>query len=107
MCQAIIDSPDEKVWTEEELPKVFAPFTPKDIVDVVKGLRPIALKLRGHRFENGALRIDQPKLSFRIDYETGLPAEFNIYKNMECHRYDFCVHPLHRNLNQFFSNQVD
>jgi DIS3-like exonuclease 2 len=87
MFQAIIDSPDEKIWAAEELPKIFAPFTAQNVVDVVKGLRPIALKLRDHRFENGALRIDQPKLSFRIDHETGLPSEFNIYKNMECHRY--------------------
>ncbi|XP_059476875.1 DIS3-like exonuclease 2 isoform X2 [Neocloeon triangulifer] len=85
-AQAIIEAPDDKVWTEEEMPKVHPPHSVKDVVNVVKGLRPIALKLRAGRFENGALRIDQPKVSFRVDAETGLPSEFNIYQNMECHR---------------------
>ncbi|CAB3364016.1 Hypothetical predicted protein [Cloeon dipterum] len=85
-AQAIIDAPDDKVWEEHELPKILNSFSVNDVVSVVKGLRPIALNLRAGRFKNGALRIDQPKISFRIDAETGLPTEFNIYKNMECHR---------------------
>ncbi|KAF4529614.1 hypothetical protein B566_EDAN018024 [Ephemera danica] len=85
-AQSIIDAPADKEWTEEDLPVLHGGFTPRQVVDTVLGLQPLALKLREGRFQGGALRIDQPKLSFGLDPDTGLPDRFSVYQNMECHR---------------------
>lgn len=87
----IMDAPPDKQWTHEELPEIHGDFSPADVARTVLGLRPLALALRAKRFEGGALRIDQPKLCFSLDKESGLPQEFFVYQNQECHRSD--LHP--------------
>lgn len=83
--QNIINDPD-KNFTEEEFPKIFNNFSNVDIVNTVKILQAIAINLRQKRVDNGALKIDQTKLLFSLEPETGEPLSFRRYENMAAHR---------------------
>ncbi|MGH0151524.1 UNVERIFIED_CONTAM: hypothetical protein FKN15_030402 [Acipenser sinensis] len=78
-AQSMIEAP-EKLFSVEELP----PFSPEHPVDeihqAVLNLHSIAKQLRKQRFEGGALRLDQLKLSFTLDRESGMPQGCYIYK---------------------------
>lgn len=80
-AQAMIEDPQ----AELDIP-IHGDFTVDDLRCVVCRLQPIAARLRQERFLNGALRIDQPKLSFVLNQETGKPIDFEVYKNKEAHR---------------------
>ena len=71
-------------------PGTFPPVTGNhDLAEVyerVKMLHGITQKLRARRFRNGALRLDQPKLSFTLDHDTGMPNGFFIYELKESNR---------------------
>ncbi|GAA5977778.1 hypothetical protein JCM10908_005093 [Rhodotorula pacifica] len=54
----------------------------KGIEDDVKMLAAIAKQLRARRFDSGALRIDNVKVSFRLD-EFGLPVDAREYERKE------------------------
>ena len=43
--------------------------------------------MRNRRFDNGALRIDQPKLYFELDPETGIPIKWSLQESKEANRY--------------------
>jgi DIS3-like exonuclease 2 len=43
-------------------------------------LNKLAPIIRKRRFDNGALRLDQPKLVFTLDAETGMPSGCSIYE---------------------------
>ena len=75
-AQGMLDEPDRK-WTKEELPPVQAPWTFSDLSSRVNILQKIAIQLRKRREDNGALRLDQPKLSFTFDQETKIPKVAN------------------------------
>ncbi len=47
----------------------------------------MAVHLRKKRFDGGALRLDQVKLSFALDSETGLPCGYSVYQQKESNRY--------------------
>ncbi|KAJ8980439.1 hypothetical protein NQ317_001612 [Molorchus minor] len=68
------------------LPQIHNGFTANDIKEAVIILQNIAVKLRDRRIENGALKIDQVKLSFSLDSNTGEPIDFCKYENKESHR---------------------
>jgi len=53
-----------------------------DIENDIKILQSIAKKLRNQRFQNGALSLDSPSLSFKLD-ENGLPADCGQYERTE------------------------
>ncbi|XP_063232879.1 DIS3-like exonuclease 2 isoform X2 [Bacillus rossius redtenbacheri] len=84
-AQEMIDNP-AKVWRPEELPPIHNGFSPSDLVQAVQALHGLALKLRGERFSNGALRIDQTKLVFHLHPVVGLPVSFTQHVNKESHR---------------------
>lgn len=78
-AQSMIEAP-EKLFTAEELP----PFDPEHPIDeihqAVLNLHSIAKNLRSQRFAEGALRLEQVKLSFTLDKETMLPQGCYIYQ---------------------------
>uniref|UniRef100_A0AAY3ZX62 DIS3-like exonuclease 2 n=1 Tax=Denticeps clupeoides TaxID=299321 RepID=A0AAY3ZX62_9TELE len=78
-AQSMIEAPD-KLFTANELPPC-APEHPIDeIHQAVLNLHAIAKCLRAQRFEGGALRLDQMKLSFTLDHETGMPQGCYVYQ---------------------------
>lgn len=78
-AQSMIEAP-EKLFTAEELP----PFDPEHPIDeihqAVLNLHSIAKNLRSQRFEGGALRLDQMKLSFTLNKDTMMPQGCYVYQ---------------------------
>jgi len=77
-AQSMIDQPGEDIGG---LPEVASPYTAKDINDKVNMLQILAVKLRSKREESGALRLDQPKLCFSLNPETGLPDGYKLHQH--------------------------
>ncbi|XP_055687652.1 DIS3-like exonuclease 2 [Lutzomyia longipalpis] len=76
-AQEIIDHPEE-----DPSPTLFPAihsdtFTLKDITESVRILHRLSRKLRAKRFDGGAVKLDQPKITFVLDPQTGLPKEFH------------------------------
>ncbi|ELV09589.1 DIS3-like exonuclease 2 [Tupaia chinensis] len=78
-AQSMIDSPTETV-PEEELPAISPEHSSKEVHQAVLNLHRIAKQLRRQRFVDGALRLDQVKLAFTLDHETGLPQGCHVYE---------------------------
>nr|CAG4638373.1 EOG090X047D [Cyclestheria hislopi] len=76
-AQALIDE------TTAVFPMIVSPFQLNDIRQSVKILHQLAVKLREKRYHNGALKIDLPRLSFSMDWQTRTPIGFHIYKMRE------------------------
>ncbi|XP_072297199.1 DIS3-like exonuclease 2 [Eucyclogobius newberryi] len=78
-AQSMIEAP-EKLFTAEELP----PFDPEHPIDevhqAVLNLHSIAKNIRTQRYTEGALRLDQLKVSFTLDKETMMPQGCYIYQ---------------------------
>lgn len=84
-AQMMIEDPN-RTFEDDELPQIHGGFTYKDLSKTINYLQAIAVNLRAKRFENGALRIDQTKLIFRLDEDTLEPSEFFVYENKDAHR---------------------
>ncbi|XP_073663206.1 DIS3-like exonuclease 2 isoform X3 [Tursiops truncatus] len=78
-AQSMIEGPTRKI-PEEELPPVSPEHTSEEVHRAVLNLHRIAKELRQQRFVDGALRLDQLKLAFTLDHETGLPQGCHIYE---------------------------
>ncbi|XP_044934837.1 DIS3-like exonuclease 2 isoform X4 [Mustela putorius furo] len=78
-AQSMIESPNEKI-PEKELPPISPEHTSEEVHRAVLNLHGIAKELRKQRFVDGALRLDQLKLAFTLDHETGLPQGCHIYE---------------------------
>ena len=63
-----------KSWLTEDLPPVSGPFSADQIKDTVLILHKMAVEMRRRRQESGALRLDQPKLSFTLDTNNQFPT---------------------------------
>ncbi|XP_044759971.1 DIS3-like exonuclease 2 [Coccinella septempunctata] len=83
-AQAIIEDPDN--FDRSSLPKITNGYNVDDAKDVVLKLYQISKILRRKRFENGALRIDQVKLSFELDPKTGYPVRYFVQELKESNR---------------------
>lgn len=81
-AQAILDDEESKA----DFPETYNGYDYKDIHKVIKVLGKIAATFRKNRFEGGALRIDQPKVSFHLDGNNGLPDSYWIYESKESHQ---------------------
>lgn len=46
----------------------------------------IAQSLREHRYEHGALTLNQTKLQYTLDRETGLPCGYSVYQQKESNK---------------------
>jgi len=82
-AQSMIDHPGVEVDT---LPDIAAPYTVKDISSKVNMLQMLAVQLRAKREEAGALRLDQPKLCFSLNQETGLPDGYRLHQHRQSNR---------------------
>ncbi|XP_031757684.1 DIS3-like exonuclease 2 isoform X2 [Xenopus tropicalis] len=78
-AQNMINHPDKKI-EQHELPPVSPQHTINEIHQAVLNLHLIAQNLRKQRFDDGALRLDQLKLTFTLDKESGLPQGCYIYQ---------------------------
>ncbi|KAF6361350.1 DIS3 like 3'-5' exoribonuclease 2 [Rhinolophus ferrumequinum] len=78
-AQSMIESPTRTV-PETELPPIAPEHTSDEVHQAVLNLHRIAQELRKQRFLDGALRLDQLKLAFTLDHETGLPQGCHIYE---------------------------
>ncbi|XP_002749939.3 DIS3-like exonuclease 2 isoform X2 [Callithrix jacchus] len=78
-AQSMIESPTEKIPVTE-LPPISPEHSSEEVHQAVLNLHGIAKRLRQQRFEDGALRLDQLKLAFTLDHETGLPQGCHIYE---------------------------
>ncbi|XP_072560603.1 DIS3-like exonuclease 2 isoform X2 [Paramormyrops kingsleyae] len=78
-AQSMIDSPDAPPGPEQ-LPPCAPKHPVAEIHRAVLDLHRIARRLRAQRFESGALRLDQSKLSFTLDKESGMPQGCYIYQ---------------------------
>ncbi|KAG1937810.1 DIS3-like exonuclease 2 [Pimephales promelas] len=78
-AQSMIEAPD-KHFSAEELPTCSPDHSIHDIQEAVFNLHNIAKQLRTQRFESGALRLDQLKLSFTLDKESSMPQGCYIYQ---------------------------
>ncbi|EDO42429.1 predicted protein, partial [Nematostella vectensis] len=84
-AQEMIDKPNKK-WSDSELPPIAEGTDVSEIVKRVNLLAKIARQLRRNRFENGALRLDQVKLQFDLDKETGMPIGYHVYQQRESNK---------------------
>lgn len=80
----MIDEPHHE-WKEGELPKIHDGWTSNDLVQVVLSLQSLATIMRKRRFDTGALRVNQTKLTFQLGH-AGEPINFSAYENKESHQ---------------------
>ncbi|XP_012876846.1 PREDICTED: DIS3-like exonuclease 2 [Dipodomys ordii] len=78
-AQSMIEKPTEKI-PQEELPLISPEHSSEEVHQAVLNLHGIAKQLRQQRFVDGALRLDQLKLAFTVNHETGLPQGCHIYE---------------------------
>eukprot|EP00123_Amoebidium_parasiticum_P017821 comp23998_c0_seq1/m.42718 comp23998_c0_seq1/g.42718 ORF comp23998_c0_seq1/g.42718 comp23998_c0_seq1/m.42718 type:complete len:941 (-) comp23998_c0_seq1:35-2857(-) len=64
----------------EHLPPLSGGHSADAVCQTVLDLDSLARKLRQKRFDNGALRLDNVKLTFDLDKETGFPQGFKAYQ---------------------------
>ncbi|XP_046403966.1 DIS3-like exonuclease 2 [Ischnura elegans] len=98
-AQAFMDNPDGD-WSGDDFPPVHNGYNINDLCRAVNMIRPFSAVLRERRFafnsddldedsvgfNGGALRINQPKLYFKLDHATCMPREVFVYENKESHR---------------------
>ncbi|XP_008574070.1 PREDICTED: DIS3-like exonuclease 2 isoform X3 [Galeopterus variegatus] len=78
-AQSMIESPMEKI-PEKKLPPISPEHSSEEVHRAILNLHEMAKHLRQQRFVDGSLRLDQLKLAFTLDHETGLPQECHIYE---------------------------
>jgi len=84
-AQSMLERPGRE-FGEGELPPVTGGYTAKDLSTKVNMLQLLAVKLRRKREEAGALRLDQPKLCFTLNKETGLPDGYRLHQHRDSNR---------------------
>ncbi|XP_046571532.1 LOW QUALITY PROTEIN: DIS3-like exonuclease 2 [Haliotis rubra] len=84
-AQGFIENPDRE-WSQEELPPITNGFVVEDIRKRVLQLDKIAKCLRKKRFDSGALRLDQVKLTFSLDKDSGMPNGYSVYEQKDSNR---------------------
>ncbi|CAL1301213.1 unnamed protein product [Larinioides sclopetarius] len=85
-AQSMLENPERKEWNPSAFPPVYGDFTLNDIATRVYQLHLLAVQLREKRFYNGALRLDQVKLQFTLDAESGLPSGFNVFVHKDSNK---------------------
>lgn len=78
-AQVMLDKPTENLRAEE-FPPILHDYTPNFLSRIVNQLQSIAVQLRARRMENGCIKINQPKLSFTLDPNTGKPTSYAMYE---------------------------
>lgn len=85
-AQDIINNPNDISWIDEgsNMP-VLNSFGWKRVSKSVTLLNKIARNLRTRRYKEGALRIEQVKLKYELDPDTGYPTGFTFESRNEAH----------------------
>ncbi|XP_049291295.1 DIS3-like exonuclease 2 [Anopheles funestus] len=78
-AQLMLDNPNCEL-DEDQFPEILHGYTAKTLCRIVNTLQSIAVKLRQRRMDDGCLKINQPKLTFRLDPATGRPIEYGAYQ---------------------------
>ncbi|XP_050076130.1 DIS3-like exonuclease 2 [Anopheles maculipalpis] len=78
-AQLMLDNPNCEV-DEDQFPEILHGYSAKSLCKIVNTLQSIAMKLRQRRMDDGCLKINQPKLTFRLDPATGRPIDYGVYK---------------------------
>ncbi|XP_069753159.1 DIS3-like exonuclease 2 isoform X2 [Narcine bancroftii] len=78
-AQSMIEDP-EKSFSPDELPPVSPEHHVGEVKTAVINLHNLAQNLRRQRFDDGALRLDQLKIAFTLDKETGMPQGCYVYQ---------------------------
>ncbi|XP_072543160.1 DIS3-like exonuclease 2 [Salminus brasiliensis] len=78
-AQSMIEDPD-KHFSAEELPPCSPEHSLQHVHQAVLHLHSLAKHLRAQRFEGGALRLDQMKLAFSLDSDSGMPQGCYVYQ---------------------------
>ncbi|XP_052872876.1 DIS3-like exonuclease 2 [Anopheles cruzii] len=65
---------------EDRLPEILHGQTASGLRDIVNRLQSIAVQIRKRRMDDGCLKINQPKLTFRLDPATGRPLDYGVYQ---------------------------
>uniref|UniRef100_A0A6E8VTR5 DIS3-like exonuclease 2 n=1 Tax=Anopheles coluzzii TaxID=1518534 RepID=A0A6E8VTR5_ANOCL len=78
-AQLMLDNPSCEV-EEVQFPEIMHGYNAKQLCKIVNTLQSIAVQLRQRRMDDGCLKINQPKLTFRLDPATGRPIEYGVYK---------------------------
>ncbi|XP_046461080.1 DIS3-like exonuclease 2 isoform X2 [Daphnia pulex] len=67
-------------------PEIKGPYSVAEIRETILVLQELAGYLRKKRVDQGALRIDLPRLAFSMDWETRTPIGFRVYELKESNR---------------------
>lgn len=84
-AQSMIEDP-ERTFTADELPLISPEHGVAKVKAAVTNLHNIAKNLRKQRFDGGALRLDQLKIAFTLDKETGMPQGCYVYQYKDSNR---------------------
>uniref|UniRef100_A0A182QG38 DIS3-like exonuclease 2 n=1 Tax=Anopheles farauti TaxID=69004 RepID=A0A182QG38_9DIPT len=79
-AQLMLDNPSGKGLDVDQFPEILHGYTVQQLCEIVNTLQSIAVKLRQRRMDDGCLKINQPKLTFRLDPSTGLPTAYGVYQ---------------------------
>ncbi|XP_058121935.1 DIS3-like exonuclease 2 [Anopheles ziemanni] len=79
-AQMMLDNPKGDGLVEDLFPEIMHGHTVQSLGIIVNQLQSIAVKLRQRRLDDGCLKINQPKLTFRLDPATGRPIDYGVYK---------------------------
>lgn len=85
MVQDMIEGKDDGTRAPPGV-KVHGPYTWPQIVEDSLRLHRIAMNLRKKRYDNGALRLDNVRLYFMLNEETGLPIDYEVYQQKEANQ---------------------
>ena len=78
------EDPNSLDWTQ--FPDIGGSCKLTDVYHCVHNLYQLSLQLRKRRFDSGALALNQPKLTFTLDLETGLPNGFGMFLARDSNR---------------------
>lgn len=77
---------ENKKNAKAAFPEFYNGFQYEEVYETIKILGKLSATFRNGRFESGALRIDQPKVSFHLNPLSGLPDAIWIYESKESHQ---------------------
>lgn len=81
-AQAVLDGKEN---VQDVFPEIYNGHKFEDVSKIIKILGSVAAIFRKDRFDGGALRIDQPKVSFSLN-ANAMPENFSIYESKESHQ---------------------
>ena len=82
-AQAVLDNIEN---AESSFPELCNGFSFKDVKQRIKKLGELSAILRERRYGGGALKLDQPKVSFHLNPANGLPDSFLISESKTSHQ---------------------